>query len=156
MCAPALFLAGASLVGGAMQAQGQREAGRRDEMVANQNAQIADAQAEQARLIGGMEEQRVYQNIRRTLGSQRAGFGAANVDASSGSALDIQTETAQFGAADATIARANAMRQAWGFDVEAQQQREGGRYARRTGENRARTTLLTSAADAYQGYAGAA
>jgi hypothetical protein len=154
MCNPALFMLGASFLGGAMQGQAQREYGEQEASVAKQNAMIAEAQGEQAKFIGGIEEQRVLQNVRRTLGAQRTGFAAANVDPASGSALDIQLETAQQGAMDATIARANAMRQAWGFGTEAQQQREAGRFARRAGVMRQRATLLTTASDAYRSYAG--
>lgn len=154
MCNPALIMVGASVLGGVMKGKAEKEAGEEAQRVANQNAMIAEAQAEQARQIGGIEEQRALQNVRRTIGSQRAAFGAMNVEASSGSALDVQLETAKMGAADATIARANAMREAWGFEVEAQQQRESGRFARRAGVNAQRATLLTTAGNAYRSYYG--
>lgn len=152
MCSPALVMVGATLVGGAMQAQGQREAANAQANAAEANAKIGEVQAQQAREIGGMEEQRVLRQMRRTLGAQRAGFAAANVDPSQGSALDIQLETAQEAKTDAEIARANAMRQAWGFDVEASQQRTAAKVVRREGAQQARTTLLTSASRAYGGY----
>lgn len=154
MCNPALIMVGATLIGGAMQASGQREAANAEANAAIANSKIAEAQAQQAREIGGMEEQRVLRQMRRTLGAQRAAFAAGNVDPSEGSALDLQLETAQEAKTDAEIARANAMRQAWGFDVEASQQRTAARYARREGGQQARTTLLTSATRAYGGYYG--
>lgn len=154
MCNPALIMVGATLVGGAMQAQGQREAANAQANAAEANAKIAEVQAQQAREIGGMEEQRILKQMRRVLGAQRTAFAAGNVDPSEGTALDLQLETALEAKTDAEIARANAMRQAWGFDVEASQQRMAGRYARREGVQQARTTLLTSASRAYSGYYG--
>lgn len=154
MCNPLLFTVGATLLSGAMSAKAEGEAGADAERAAKQNALIADAQAEQARQIGNIEETKVLRKMRQTLGAQRAGIAAANVDPSSGSALDLQLETAQLGSEEATITRANAMRQAWGFDIESQQQRELADVTRRTTRNKQRQTLLTSASRAYSQYYG--
>lgn len=154
MCNPLLIMAGASFVGGAMKANAEGAAADQEARTAQQNAMIADAQAEQAKQIGNIEEQRVLQSVRRTLGAQRAAFGASNVDASTGTPLDIQLETAGEGAADAAIARANAMRQAWGFEVDAKQSRERAAFAKQSGKMQRRATLLTSAANAYGTYKG--
>lgn len=154
MCSPLLIMAGATLIGGAMQGSAQREAANAEARAAETNAAIADAQAEQARQIGNLEEQKVLREVRRTLGAQRAAFGAGNVDPAMGTALDLQAETAREGAIDAMTVRANAMRQAWGFQSEASQYREGARVSRRAGQMAQRTTLLTSASRAYGQYAG--
>lgn len=154
MCNPALIMVGASVLGGAMQGSAQREAANADARAAETNAVIADIQAEQAKQIGNIEETRVLQNTRRVLGAQRAAFGAGNVDPSSGTALDLQTEAAAEGQKEAEIARTNAMRQAWGYQTEATQLRQGAKVARRTGVAQQRSTLLTTAANAYSSYKG--
>lgn len=154
MCNPLIFTAAATLIGGAMQGSAQREAANAEANAAETNAAIATQQAEQARVASNFEEQKVYREMRRALGSQRASFGASNVDPSMGSALDLQAETVAEGAMDAEIVRANAMRQAWGFESEASQQRQGARASRRLGVMQQRTTLLTSAARAYGQYKG--
>lgn len=154
MCNPALILVGTTILGGAMQAKAQGEEADAQAVAARTNAAIAESQAEQAKAVGALEEQQIFRKMRQTIGAQRAAFGSANVDPSSGSALDLQTEAAQLGTEDAYIARSNAMRQAWGFGVEAQQSREAARYALRSGRQAQRRTLLTTASRAYGGYYG--
>lgn len=158
MCDPAtllissLALTGASGLYGAAAAN---EAGKAEQRVADQNAAVARQQAEQAKQIGNIEEERQLRRVRAALGSQRAAIAANGLDVNSGTALDLQAETAGFGAADALNLRANALRQAWGFDVESVNQTNRGRAARTAGRNQAIGTLLTTGASmAGQAYSG--
>lgn len=158
MCDPAtllissLALTGASGLYGAAAAN---EAGKAEQRVADQNAAVARQQAEQAKQIGNIEEERQLRRVRAALGSQRAAIAANGLDVNSGTALDLQAETAGFGAADALNLRANALRQAWGFDVESVNQTNRGRAARTAGRNQAIGTLLTTGAGmAGQAYSG--
>lgn len=158
MCEPTtLMVASLALTGasGLYSASAAREAGKYEQQVANRNAAIADQQAEQARQIGNMDEERQLRRVRAALGSQRAALAANGLDINSGTALDLQAETAGFGAADALNLRSNALREAWGFNVEATNQRNSGRAARAQGRNAAIGTLLTTGASmAGQAYSG--
>jgi len=147
-----LALTGASGLYGAAAAN---EAGKAEQRAADQNAAVARNQAEQAKQIGNVEEERQLRRVRAALGSQRAAIAANGLDVNTGTALDLQAETAGFGAADALNLRANALRQAWGFDVDAVNQTNRGRAARAAGRNQAIGTLLTTGASMVgQAYSG--
>ncbi len=97
------------------------------------NAQIADAQAADAVTRGQEEENRYRQGVRTLVGSQRAGFAAQGVDIGTGSALDVQGDTAFLGELDALTIRTNAAREAWGHRASATDLRNRARVTRETG-----------------------
>lgn len=136
-----------TIAGGVYGAQAQRQAGKYEAEVAEQNAKIAGIQAEQARQTGNIEEERQRMRVRQMIGQQRAAFAANNVEVS-GSALDVLGDTAGFGFADATQIRSNALREAWGFNVQQQNEVGRARAARIGGRNAAIGTLLTTGAQA--------
>lgn len=145
MCWP-LIIAGASAL---MMAKAQKDQGDAESAVQKKNAILADMQAEQARNIGTIDEERQMAVTRQLLGRQRATFAANNIDASSGSALDTIGQTAQFGAMDAMTVRNNALRQAWGFDVEASNARNAAAWAKYGSRQKAAGTLLSGAGSVY-------
>jgi hypothetical protein len=77
------------------------------------NAQIAGWQAEDALKRGDKDAMRVKTKANRLKGAQRAGFGANGVDMSTGSALQILSDTEYFGEVDATTVKNNAEKEAW-------------------------------------------
>jgi hypothetical protein len=158
MCEPTtLMMASLALTAGSglYGAAAANEAGKAEQRAADQNAAVARNQSEQAKQIGNIEEERQLRRVRAALGTQRATLAANGLDVNSGTALDLQAETAGFGAADALNLRANALRQAWGFDVEAVNQTNRGRAARAAGRNQAIGTLLTTASSMTgQAYSG--
>lgn len=90
------------------------------------NALIAGWQAEDAIKRGNKDAMRVKTRANRLKGAQRAGFGANGVDMTTGSALQILSDTEYFGELDATTAKDNAAKEAWalrnqamGFSAEA-------------------------------------
>lgn len=152
MCNPAIIPilqwvgAGLAVVGGVQQARAAKAAGEYAAEVDEQNAKIGRQQADQARQIGNMEEERQMRRVRAAVASQRAAQAANGLDVNSGTALDLQAETAGFGAADALNIRANALRQAWGFEVGAVNDINSASAARAGGRNAATGTLLTTGA----------
>lgn len=156
MCAVAPLMAASMVltaIGGIQQASAQRAAASAEAQAADQNARVAQQQAEQARQIGNIEEERQLRRVRAALGAQRAALAANGLDINTGSALDLQAETAGFGAADALNLRANALRQAWGFEVDATNSKNRARAARAQGRNSAMGTLITTGAQlATMGY----
>jgi len=97
------------------------------------NAAVADLQAQDAIERGTIDEQRFRQSIRATIGAQRAGFAASNIDVGYGSAVDVQADAAFLGELDALTLRNNAAREAWGYRVEAEDTRRRAEIARREG-----------------------
>lgn len=128
------------------------------------NAAVATLQADDAVARGAQEEARFRTGVRGMIGSQRAGFAAGNIDVGSGSAVDVQADTAFLGELDALQIRTNARREAWGYKVQAEDLHKRAEIARKTGvmleatgrENAksaylsGATSLVTGAANLYQ------
>jgi hypothetical protein len=111
----------------------ERRAAESQAALADWNAGIADLQAKDAIERGAEDESRFRQYVRQMVGSQRAGFAAANVDVGFGSALEVQADAAMLGELDALTIRTNAAREAWGFQVQAQDLRQRAEIARSEG-----------------------
>ena len=140
----ALLLAGAGavmkVVGDVKAGNAQKAAGEAQQAAANSqadladyNATVADAQAKDAIDRGTLDENRFRTGVKSMIGSQRAGFTSGNVDVSTGSAVDVQADTAHQGELDALTIRTNAARAAWGYQVQATDLRTSATIARKTG-----------------------
>jgi hypothetical protein len=132
---------GTAIGGAVMSGVGQIKAGnaaaRAAESQAQQlefNAGVADLQAQDATQRGLEEEQRFRTQVRGLVGSQRSALAAQGIDVGSGSAADVQADTAYLGELDARKIRANAQREAWGYEVEAADLRMGADVARKGGQ----------------------
>jgi hypothetical protein len=101
---------------------------------------------------GDKEAVRAKQLARRIIGSQRAAMGAQGIDLESGSALDIQKETASLGAEEAMIIKNNSWMEAWGYRVAENDLYGQAKYARITGKNTARNTILTGGLTALKNF----
>lgn len=137
---------------GAYTAYSQAQAGRFNQKVARYNAAVAEAQASDALARGAVAEQRYRGQVRTLIGSQRAGYAGQGVDVSRGSAARTQERTAEIGEQDAITIRNNAAREAWGFQVQATDSRMQGDMARRTGDQQALGSLLSTGAGFADGY----
>ncbi len=73
-------------------------------------------------------------------------------DLSTGNALDIFGDTAQFGALDSLTTVNNAQREAYGYQVQAANYKAEASSARKQGNVGAATTLLTAPLKAYGAY----
>lgn len=147
MAAATLTLISLALAAGgtAMNAVGQIKAGNKAKEAGEQSGQILEARARDARAIGADEESRYRASVRGLIGSQRAGFAAQGVDVGSGSAVDVQADAAYLGELDALTIRNNAAREAWGYEVEADQARKGGAIAQKESRWGAVTSIAGTA-----------
>lgn len=130
--------------------------GRFENDIAERNAKLAEKQGEDALNVGNFEENRMRLQTEQEEGATRAAAGASGASVASGSAVDVRASQQLVGDVDALTIRNNAARQAWGYDVEAANERMQGRLALLAGENEAATertgaatTLLTGAANMY-------
>lgn len=87
--------------------------------VANANARMATAKGEAVMRKSTWEERRIRTASRKVQGSQRSALAASGVDPNTGSALDVQADTAYQAAEDVAMTHYNAELQKWGFDIEA-------------------------------------
>lgn len=152
MCEPTTIIAGATLALGAMSAYNQYQQGKYESSVAKQNAQVAEAQADDAINRGNIDADRRRSQMRQQLGTQAATMAASGGDLSSGSSLDIFGDTAQFGQLDALTTVNNAQREAYGYQVQADNYKNQSKSARLQGNAGAMTTLLTSSLNSYGAY----
>lgn len=86
--------------------------------VARNNEILAKRAADDARVRGELEMQQAFIKNQNLLGRQRAVLAANGVDVNTGSALQIQKDTAQLGKLERLTIRSNAEREALGFEAQ--------------------------------------
>lgn len=151
MCGPVAFVA-ASIAISAMQAYNQHQQGKYAKAVANQNADIAEAQAEDAVNRGNIAADQRRREMRQRQGTQAATMGATGADFGSGNALDIFADTAQFGTLDALTTVNNAQREAYGYQVQGMNATAQGNAAQSQARAAVTQTILTAPLKAYGAY----
>lgn len=155
MCGPmaaAVAITAVSAVSSAQQAKAQGEA---QQNAAERNALISERQSADALQRGAVEAGQVRQRTRQQIGQQTTALAGSGVDVSRGSAADITADTAALGSMDEQTARTNAMREAYGYQTQAQSQRVQGQYARQAGRNQATSSILGGATRSFNLYSQA-
>lgn len=152
MCEPATIAAGATLVIGAMSAYNQNQQSKYQSAVASQNADIAEAQAQDAVNRGNIQAAEVQRRNRQAAGTQAATMGATGADFSTGTSLDIFGDTAQFGTLDALTTVNNAQREAYGYQVQSVNYDAEAKGVRSAGKANATMTLLSTPLKAFGAY----
>lgn len=151
MCGP-VAVGVAMVAASAMQAYSQHQQGKYQQAVANQNADIAETQAQDAVNRGNIAADQKRRQMRQQAGTQAATFGATGADMSSGTALDVFGDTAQFGTLDALTTVNNAQREAYGYQVQGMNARAQGAAAKSSANAAVTQTLLTAPIKAYGAY----
>ena len=124
----------ASVAGGtAFSSYAKIRAGQKQKEMFERNAQFADWQADDALARGETNEKRQRQQTEQTIGSQRTAFAAGGVDVNRGTAVDVQADAAYLGELDALTIRNNAVKEAYGYRVQADDLRQRGKYAKQEG-----------------------
>lgn len=131
----------------------QRQVALNDQQIAQQNASQATAAGEQQEAIQGLK-------TRNTVGAIKAAQGASGIDVNSGSAVGVQAGAAETGQLDALTIRANAARQAYGYETqgaaygaEAGQDAAASENAGKAGEINEFSSLLGAASSGANQYA---
>lgn len=150
MCSPTALLIGSSLLtvgGGIISANAADNAGRYNQQVAENNAKMSEFSARDATVRGAraVDEQRL--KTRMLMGKQRASLAANGVTLDSGTSLDLLGDTAMMGAVDEETIRLNSAREAWGYQVQADNYRASGAMERYNGKAQKVGTLLGTAAN---------
>lgn len=148
------------MAGTAVSAVGQMQSARAAQQAANfqsqieaRNAEFATQRADDALLRGQEKEQQLRQDGGQQLGQQRARMGAAGLDLSHGSPLDVLIDTHMGIELDAARARRNAQLEADDFETQAWNHRAQAGMHRAEGRN-ARTAGMIGAAGTVLGGAG--
>jgi hypothetical protein len=124
-------MAGLGIGGQVLNFFAQRSAGNAAKEAGEFNAKVAEMQAVDALARGAEDEERFRMVVKGLIGSQRAGFAGQNVDVGIGSPVDVVADTAYLGELDALTIRNNAAREAWGYNIEAENFRRFGANAQR-------------------------
>jgi len=143
-----------SLAGGMMGAQNARQQGAFQAAMAEQNATYKEAAAQDAEKRGAVEADRYRRQVGQLIGTQRSGFAANGIDVNSGTAAEIQDDTAAFGEFDALTIANNAAREAWGYRVGAQNDLMNGRMAQSNAKSAATGSILGGVGSAFGSFAG--
>lgn len=150
----AIALGTSSLAGGIQESRAAKSQARVAETQGALAAEFAEIQAQDALKRGKEDARQASRQTKQLIGKQRAIQAAQGIDVGSGTALDIQAETAEFGEIDESRIRMNAYREAWGFKSEATASRSQGRLSSIGLKQQARSSLLTGGLGAAGGFAG--
>jgi len=149
-------MAAMQAMAGNQQAAALREQAKRKQMIADMNAEFAEADAWEAEQQGFTDTARYQAIIDGTVGTQRVAYAAQNVDINYGTAAEVQTETRLTGLLNTLDIQKQARQKAMGFKKEANNLRMGGESARSQGDSDALATqqagYLTGANTAVTGY----
>lgn len=154
MCAVAAIPFIAMGVSALMSAQQNKQAGEASAAANMQNAAISRAQAADSLKRGEFESDQQRIKTAGAVGTQRAGFAGNGVDVNSGSAALVQDDTAALGELDALTIRNNAAREAWGYNIQADQYQQAAGNAKKSANNAIMGGLVSTGAKAASTYAG--
>lgn len=110
--------------------------------VAKQNAAVSDQAAEDATQRGAIAADEQRKTTQQVIGKQRAGFAANGIDVNTGTAGIVQNDSAALGELDALTLMNNAAREAYGYKVQAVDQRQQGKLAKYQGKMEAIGSIL--------------
>lgn len=144
MMASAMGAQGVSSIGSAYsQSQAISAQGEYRQRVAQTNADLAAVQSQDAIARGNRASGRNDIATARLIGTQRAALASQGVDVNTGSALDVQKDSAAMGALDSLTIRNNAWREAWGYSVKGLNDSYEGKFAGMSADFDSTNTLLT-------------
>jgi hypothetical protein len=140
---------GAMALGAVISANSQYQAGKAQEKLYKQNAELAGYEGKFAIAQGEADVSALRRDISQTIGAQRAAAGGSGLLVNQGSALDVQMDTARQGELDVARLRYNALLKSYGYQVEANSDIYQGKLASQSGKSNAVGTLLNSAGSIY-------
>jgi len=134
-----------------MEGVGRFEAGEMRSRLFDANAAIAARQAQSEMETGAYNESMVRMKGAALEGQQVAQIGGGNLQ-QKGTPAQVVAGTRMINEMDALQTRNNALRRAWGFQVQQASDLVQGRMAQRAGEFGGAGTLLSGGAQAWRQY----
>lgn len=125
------------------------EQGKYLDSVSKVNAGISRQAARDALERGSLEADEQRKQTQQVIGSQRTAYAANGIDVNTGTAGQVQNDTAALGELDALTIMNNAAREAYGYEVQAIDQRQQGRLAKYQGKMNAIGSILGGAEQAF-------
>lgn len=154
MCWMALIPVAISLVGGMMGAQNAKQEGAFNAGMLKRNAELKEQTAQETLFAGDTSAD--WQRVRtgQAVGTQRAVQAANGIDVNSGSAAQLQDDTAMIGELDALTIQNNAAREAYGHRIQADQDRMNAVQTVTNAGNKATGSILGGIGGAFGSFAG--
>lgn len=141
-------------VGAGMKAYGDYSAGQAKGKLNDMNARIADEQAKSEMASGSYNANLVRQKGAKVQGQQVASIGANNLQ-QTGTNVNVVADTARANEADALQVQNNALRRAWGFEVQEESDLTQGDMARKQGVMSGIGDLISGGSSLAGAYAAA-
>lgn len=153
MCDPSGGIATAALIAATVgtavySADVQKKQAEANAQGMEQQARIAEMGKADVLAQGDRETERMLWRTRQALGTQRAAIAGQGIDPTLGTPSELLGETSLFGEIEQQDARLQAARQAWGYDVDAANNRYGADLQRWSGKANANATILGGLANA--------
>ena len=144
---------GVSALGSLFGGQATSQSYQYQAQIAQINAQVAKQNAAYAQETGEVEAQQSGMQTRAQIGQTKAIQGASGLDVNTGSGAAVRGSEAEIGVENQNITRANAAKQAYGYEVNAAQFTNQGSLDIASGAN-AVTASYFSAGSSILGAAG--
>lgn len=154
MCWMALIPAAIAIGGSLLQAQGQKQSAAFESDMMQQNAGFKRQTAQE--ILNAGDTSADWQRVRtgQAVGTQRSVQAANGIDVNSGSAAQIQDDTAMLGELDALTIQNNAAREAYGYRVQARQDLLNASQTVQNGKTAAMGSILGGIGSAFGSFAG--
>lgn len=134
--------AGFSILGGLLKGMSAIQAGDYNATVDNNNAKLADVAAGDAIARGHLAAATALMRGAQLQGKQTTALAASGVQANTGSALDVLTNTGLMSKLDADKITNDAAREAWGYRTKGSQYRQQAALDEAQGHNAAGASIL--------------
>lgn len=154
MCEPATIATTLAVVSTVAKGYAAKQKGDFDYGVAKYNSRRLENEATQIQNRGTEDENKQRRATAELISKQRARLAASGVDVESGTASQIQDDTALLGEVDALRIRSNAIDQAQVSQDNSQLTLRQGRAARNAGDTAFGISLLSAGANAAGGFSG--
>lgn len=153
MCNPAVASLAITAIGTGVRAGAESQNASFQAAVQRRNASQDALLAQDALARGDEKAQDETQRLGQFMATQRAAAGASGLRGNTGSAGDVEADTARIGQIDVNRIRQNAFREAWGLKVHSQEAETQAKLDEQSGEAASMSTILGGAASAYGGFA---
>jgi len=142
----------ATVAGTAISAYSAIESGKSQKKAAEYNAEVQRNAADAANQKGASMAGEETDKARRIAGIQRSQMAAGGTDITTGSSLDLLSETAGMGQLNALRQINNAQREAYGLNASAELDLYKGKAAEKAGYLNAAGGMLSGASGAYASF----
>jgi hypothetical protein len=133
------------------QAASQKMQGEFQKTQSQMNSRLAEIQADDAITRGKTQAEQLGTQTKKMIGAQKAAYAGQGIEIDSGSAMDVQGDTAAMSALDRMTIKNNAAREAWGYKVQANNFNLQGQFAGIAGNASSNMTLLGGGMRALSG-----